>query len=742
MTQSNAIVPVVPQAGIGNEVTSGPKLGFVIKKHRFLIVFGTVLGFFFAMGLYFVLRKYDPYYRAEAAISVLPETPNPLQRHNIITGSPSGEMKRLVNSQIVIVKSPVVLGMAIQTTAFQHNYKYPNDPNLKSTWLEAYSAAPLHKLRKHLVVEPVRDSNDFIISLEWHDAHETMSLVNAITNTYIQYVQKMAQTQLNTEARGVAEAQARVAAGVTARQRELELYRRSHNVPGLIEREAVLEATLTNLSAMVTKTQIDAQAAKANYQSIKKQVQNNTLQLSPRMQELVNDDPTLRSLMLNLLSLKQEVAVSKDTLGSDHRATIALEIRQASVQKQIDRLKAKLKARGRLQMQQGAKAEMEQAMAVALDTRKRRDEKQREVNDLDDALAKYRNRQAALITREKMLASLTRRAALFKLRSMHNASRVQLQYLASKPERVSFPRLKRFLVLGPILGILAALGLAYLLELTNTRVRTPRDISGVMRLPLLGFIPDHADDSMLSGSPMTCVRTSPASMTAESFRQIRGRLAVVHGEKPLQTLLVASFSPAGGASTVASNIANGIALSELRVLLVDANFYRPILQTVYSNIPAIGLADVLTGRCTLDQAVVPCTDLPTLHLMGAGARSKAPNEITEHRAFPELMAQLRSRYDMIIFDGAPLTFVSDSINLASKVDGVVAVVRAGQISRGTVARIRDQLTQVRASLVGIVLNATQSWSAGYFKENYRTFFEYASQSNRPSQPRNLPPSKS
>lgn len=740
MTQSNAIVPVVPQSG-ANEATSGPKLGFVLKKHQILIVVGTVLGLVVALGLFFALRKYLPYYRAVSVIQVLPRTPNPLESHTVINGTASGEVKRLINSQIIIVRSPVVLGEALQTAAFQHNYKYPNDPARKSTWLEANPVSPLHVLRKDLVVAPVRDSNDFTISLEWHDARETAALVNAITNTYVQYVQNLEQTALNREARAVAAAQDRVSARVLAQQRELELYRRSHNVPGLIERETILEATLANLSQLVTKTQINAQAAEANYESIKKQVQNNTLQLSPRMQELVNDDPTLRSLTLNLLSLKQEVAVSKNTLGADHRATIALEIREASVQKQMDRLRQKLQVRARLQMQQGAESEAQQAMAVALETRNRRNEKQRQVSDLDDALAKYRNKQEVLITQEKMLASLTKRADLFNLRSMHNSSRVQLQYLASVPERCDFPRLKRFLVLGPILGLLAALALAYLLELTNTRVRTPRDISGIMRLPLLGFIPDHADDTMLTGSPMTCVRTSPSSMTAESFRQIRGRLAVVHGEKPLQTLLVASFSPAGGASTVASNIANGIALSELRVLLVDANFYRPVLQTVYSNIPSVGLADVLTGRSTLDQAVVPCVDLPTLHLMGAGARSKAPNEITEHRAFPDLIAQLRGRYDMIIFDGAPLTFVSDSINLASKVDGVIAVVRAGQISRGTVGRIRDQLSQVRANLVGIVLNATQSWNAGYFKENYRTFFEYASQQPPAGTQRNLPRGK-
>ena len=95
---------------------------------------------------------------------------------------------------------------------------------------------------------------------------------------------------------------------------------------------------------------------------------------------------------------------------------------------------------------------------------------------------------------------------------------------------------------------------------------------------------------------------------------------------------------------------------------------------------------------------------------------------------------MKTQFDMIIFDGAPLTFVADSINLASRVDGVIAVLRAGMITRGTVGRIREQLRQVRANLIGIVLNAAQTYSAGYFRQNYRTFFEYAGSATPAARP--------
>ena len=278
---------------------------------------------------------------------------------------------------------------------------------------------------------------------------------------------------------------------------------------------------------------------------------------------------------------------------------------------------------------------------------------------------------------------------------------------------------------------MASFALGYVLELTNTRVRTPRDITRSMQLPLLGFVPDQQDDAALTGDIGTSIRSSPASMIAESFRQIRGRLAAQSDGKPLSTLLVASIAPGGGASTVASNLANGMALNDMRVLLVDANFYRPGVKGLYKNVPAAGFSDVLSNPAALDSAIVPCLELPRLHLLGAGSRpTTGATEMLESKAFRDVLNQLKTRYDLIIFDGAPLSLVADSVSLASKVDGVVAVVRAGVVSRGTVARVREQLRQVRANLLGVVLNAAQTHGAGYFKQNYRSFYEYASQGDR------------
>ncbi len=290
------------------------------------------------------------------------------------------------------------------------------------------------------------------------------------------------------------------------------------------------------------------------------------------------------------------------------------------------------------------------------------------------------------------------------------------------------------MTLGLAGGFGLAFGLSYLLAMADKSVRTPHDITRTLQQPLLGFIPDESDDKALTGDVGTALITSPSSMIAESFRQIRSHLVAQTENSPVSTLLVASITPGGGATTVASNLAAGMAMNDRRVLLIDANFYRPNLQMLYNNLPAEGFTDVLGDPELLETAIVPAQHVPKLHIMGAGSQlAKASSEILEGRAFRELLDKLHSRYDLIIFDAAPLNLVADGLTLAARVDGVITVVRAGEVSRGTVSRIREQLRQVHANVLGFILNAAQVSASGYFKENYKSFYRYAGKgSNRPN----------
>ena len=464
-------------------------------------------------------------------------------------------------------------------------------------------------------------------------------------------------------------------------------------------------------------------------------LKTNDLEVSSDMRQWIEGQPQMVNLEQTKLMLEQDRQVSLKLKGSDSTEVRAIAERISVVTQQITDTRRMLEGEARQRMAERAQSDYNNMLAETTYMRQQRDDKEKKVRDLDHFLVQDAQMVEEVKTQTDVLNDVEQKLRFSTLQANTDDTRIRrFGTEAIPPEEISgplwyMPSINPFslgIPAGALLGLLASFGLAYLFESTNTRVRTPADITRNIQLPLLGFVPDRQDDSTLSGPLATSVRTAPTSMIAESFRQIRSQLIAQANGSPFRSLLVASIAPGGGATTVASNLANAIALNKKRVLLVDANFYRPGLQAEYRTIPSIGLTDVIGDPTRLESAIVANPDLPNLHLMSAGVRqTAAAGELLESKSFQELIETLVSRYDLVIFDGAPLNLVSDSISLAARVDGVIAVVRAGEVSRGMVVRIREQLRQVRAHLLGVVLNAAQTHSSGYFKENYRTFYEYA-----------------
>lgn len=722
---SRAMTPAVAGPAVQRE---SPEVLFVLRRYRRLMALGVILGALIGFGVYKYMRKYYPGYTAKCWFHVRPRSQNPFGLGGGMIGGISHEG---LFYQAQLYRSPYILSTALKAPAFQTDYRQPNNPALKSQWFMKHESNPIHALRKALYVLPSRRSGIFRVGLTTGDPRQSRQMLRAIDTVYLRIVRNTEYDQQTTRARKLAAAIAARKRTIRAKQRELESYRVRHDVPGMIEQKGFIAQALGQLKTMQIVSEMRALRARKSYESIKKQVNTNTLQLSADMEQFIDNDPGLRDLQAVKLQLEQQLAVETATLGQDNRATRALQVRIAEVNRQVRKLRDKLRARARLMMQQNAKSRMKAAQSNEQETRHKFDEQQRRVKDLDRFVAQFETREASIRSDQRQLNHWKAEYAVMGVGQKTQSPRVVLSQPPTVSPKPNYPKFLDYMIGGPLIGLVFMFGLGYLLELTNTRVRTPRDITGTMQLPLLGWVPDQEDDGVVNGDLMTSVRTSPASMIAESFRQIRGRLAAQSNGKPLNSILVASLSPGGGATTVASNLANSIALNDLRVLLVDVNFYRPGLHNVYPNVPTVGLSDVVGKQATLEDAIVPSPDLPSLHILGAGTVTRAPGELPESKAFRDVLVELRNRYDLVIFDGAPLSIVSDSLNLASKVDGVIAVARAGAITRGTVGRIRDQLRQVNATLLGIVLNAAQTHGSGYFKKNYRDFYEYAAGAPQP-----------
>jgi capsular exopolysaccharide synthesis family protein len=280
-----------------------------------------------------------------------------------------------------------------------------------------------------------------------------------------------------------------------------------------------------------------------------------------------------------------------------------------------------------------------------------------------------------------------------------------------------------FLAAQVLLGLGAAIGLVLLSELVDSSVRTPRDLSEHVRLPLLGFVPMIQPPPADRRDLARLVVSDPMSGLAESFRHIRTNLLFSAPVDQLGSIAVTSAASEEGKTTVATNLAVTIALSGRRVLLIDANFRRPALAEVFGLVGAVGLSNVLTNQAQLADAA-QATDVPNLKVIATGPTPPNPSELLGSAMMRSLLDQADAEYDIVIFDSPPALLVSDALTLATMVDGVVAVVRASATSRGMVGRLRDQLHKVRAHILGAVLNAARPTRGGYFRQSQQQYEAY------------------
>ena len=295
-------------------------------------------------------------------------------------------------------------------------------------------------------------------------------------------------------------------------------------------------------------------------------------------------------------------------------------------------------------------------------------------------------------------------ATLLSLSTGSNANVLTVVDPATPPVSASSPKIPLNTALGGVLGLLAAVGIAYTMRRLDDTIKTPDDVESLTGLPLLGMIVRMPGDK---GRPLQyrlATLLYPRSPAAEGFRQVRTNVEFASGETPLRSLLVASAVPGEGKTVTASNLAVSFAQAGRTTCLVDADLRRPTIHELFGLSNERGLTTLMAGDESSYEAATHATDVSRLRVLTSGPLPPNPAELLASPRMRAILAGLLEQVDLVVIDSPPLQAVTDAAVLSSLVDGTVLVVGAGQTRRASLVRGRDALQRVGARVLGALLN--------------------------------------
>ena len=225
------------------------------------------------------------------------------------------------------------------------------------------------------------------------------------------------------------------------------------------------------------------------------------------------------------------------------------------------------------------------------------------------------------------------------------------------------------------------------------------------------------------------LRSEVSRLFEEAFRTLRSTLLlrVREGDK---TFLVTSARPGEGKSTVVVNLARMLAAGNRNVLLVDADLRRPRLHKIFGIDDPRGLTEVLTGAVA--PKVVYHRVENGLTVLTSGRLPSDPQELLLGKNLESVVSLIKNDFDMVLFDSAPVLAFADTTLLAPRMDGVIVVLKSGEVTTSEAILVRDRLRSVHAKLAGCVLTCVPNLYLQPYHPYTRTYFEQSEASSASS----------
>ena len=291
------------------------------------------------------------------------------------------------------------------------------------------------------------------------------------------------------------------------------------------------------------------------------------------------------------------------------------------------------------------------------------------------------------------------------------------------------PKLSVCLAAGLFLGGLSGLGFAAFKDMAEKTFRSSDDVGELLGTPVIGHvnmfekrrIRKHEDYLQLE--PELVSIHQPSTPPAEAYRSIRTTIFFNAQKTNAKVIQLTSPIPGDGKSTTISNLAISIAQSGKRVILLDADFRKPVQHKLFGLDNSTGVTSVIYGETSWQdsaQVIIP----GALSVLSAGPIPHNPAELLTSEQFPQLIETLKAEFDYVLIDTPPLLAVTDPAIVSSHVDLLYLVMRIRKGARTNAQEAQKILASMGGGLTGVVINGLRRQDQKYYNYGGRYGYQY------------------
>ena len=304
-----------------------------------------------------------------------------------------------------------------------------------------------------------------------------------------------------------------------------------------------------------------------------------------------------------------------------------------------------------------------------------------------------------------------------EVKNIYKIENVTQLSVATVPTAPSNNTTTRDVILAAVIAVVAVAGFAFLRFYLDDTIKQNDDVEKIIGLPVTGHIMKNEMKSKRAGSELI-VEKSPKAIVSENIKRLRTNLQFTAVDKNIKTILVTSSNAGEGKSFVAANLAISFAQADKKVLLVDCDLRKGRAHKLFGVTNTAGLSNLLAGNLKDFASYIRPTRVDKLDIITCGTYPPNPSELLASKKNKSLVKLLRDYYNVVIFDGAPVGGLADSVILSSLVDETLIVVKDASTAKNELLATKDALDKVGAKIAGIVFNMSNRKATKYYNYYY------------------------